>query len=157
MVCYTLQREQWFPRPIEEVFAFFADARNLEVITPSWLGFRILTKDPIAMGAGARIEYQIRWHGIPMRWLTEIRSWDPPHGFLDEQLRGPYRLWEHTHTFQSSNEGTLMRDVVNYSLPFGPLVGQLAQAWFVKGDLETIFDYRATKVSAHMKKACNHA
>jgi ligand-binding SRPBCC domain-containing protein len=156
VVSYILQREQWFPPPIKEVFAFFADARNLEVITPPWLNFRILTADPIAMGAGTFIEYQIRWHGIPMRWMTEIRSWDPPNGFVDVQLRGPYRHWEHTHTFQASEGGTLMRDVVNYVLPFGYL-GQLAQAWFVKGDLETIFDYRATKVSETMKKACNHA
>ena len=96
------------------------------------------------MGAGTFIEYQIRWHGIPMSWTTEIQSWDPPNGFVDVQLSGPYRQWEHTHTLQSSDGGTLMRDVVNYLLPFGYL-GQLAQTWFVKGDLETIFDYRAEK------------
>ena len=156
MGCYILKREQWFPQPIEEVFAFFADAGNLELITPSWLGFRILTPGSIEMRVGALIEYQISVHRIPMRWMTEIRSWDPPHGFVDVQLRGPYRHWEHTHTFQPSDGGTLMRDVVNYALPFG-ILGQLAQAWFVKGDLERIFNYRATKVSEHLRKAWKHA
>jgi len=108
------------------------------------------------MKAGTLIEYQIRWHGIPMNWTTEIQSWDPPKGFADVQVRGPYRLWEHVHTFQSSEGGTLMRDVVKYLLPFGYL-GKLAQSWIVKGDLESIFDYRATRVSEQLRTACNHA
>ena len=147
MVEYVLRREQWIPRPIEEVFAFFADAGNLEAITPPWLGFRILTPTPIAMEVGARIEYRIRLRKLPVHWITEIRRWDPPIGFMDAELRGPYRLWEHTHEFQSINGGTRMTDVVRYALPFG-LIGRLAHSWFVKSELEAIFDYRRDKVSA---------
>ena len=94
------------------------------------------------MRPGARIEYRLRWHGFPLRWVTEIRTWDPPTGFVDVQFRGPYRLWHHTHRFQAVDGGTLMRDMVRYVLPFG-LLGRLAHAWVVKADLEAIFDYRA--------------
>lgn len=153
---YLLQREQWLPQPIQDVFAFFADARNLEAITPPWLGFQILSPEPIVMAPGTLIEYRLRWHCLPMRWVTEIRSWNPPIGFMDVQLRGPYRLWEHTHRFQAVDGGTRMCDVVRYSLPFGVL-GRMAHAWVVKADLEKIFDYRARKVSALLGNACNHA
>jgi ligand-binding SRPBCC domain-containing protein len=141
-----LQREQWIPRSIDEVWSFFADAKNLEAMTPSWLNFRILSPEPIAMRAGSRIVYRIRWHGFPMRWITEIRSWDPPTGFVDVQLHGPYSDWQHTHSFQPVDGGTLMRDIVRYSLPIG-FLGRIAAAWVVNAELNTIFDYRASKVS----------
>ncbi len=141
---------------MQDVFAFFADARNLEAITPPWLGFQILSPEPIAMDPGTRIEYQLHWHRFPIRWVTEIRSWDPPTSFMDVQLRGPYRLWEHTHCFQAVDGGTRMCDVVRYALPFG-LLGRMAHAWVVKADLEAIFDYRASKVSELLGNACNHA
>jgi ligand-binding SRPBCC domain-containing protein len=153
---YLLQREQWMPRPIDDVFAFFADARNLEAITPPWLGFRILTPEPIAMSAGTRIEYKIRWRKLPVRWVTEIRRWDPPAGFMDVQLRGPYRRWEHTHSFHAVDGGTRMTDVVRYALPFGPL-GNVAHAWFVKADLKKIFEYREERVSALLGASHSHA
>ncbi len=146
MVSFRLQREQWIPRSIEEVFAFFADAKNLEAITPSWLGFQVLSPQPIVMRAGTRIDYRLRWHRFPLRWVTEIRRWDPSARFIDVQLQGPYRLWHHTHSFQPVDGGTLMRDVVRYALPFG-LLGRLAHAWVVKADLNAIFEYRARKVS----------
>lgn len=145
MVEHVLRREQWLPRPIDEVFAFFADARNLEAITPPFLGFRILTPGPIEMKAGARIAYRIRLRGLPLRWLTEIQSWDPPREFVDVQIRGPYRLWHHTHRFEAVDGGTLVHDEVRYAIGFGPL-GRLAHAWMVKRDVETIFDYRARRM-----------
>ena len=147
MAPYVLQRLQWIPRPINDVFAFFADAKNLETITPEWLGFRILTPEPITMEAGANVLYRLHWHGLPLRWLTEIQSWNPPHEFVDVQVQGPYRLWHHTHTFQPADGGTLMHDLVRYALPYG-LVGRVAHAWLVKSDLEAIFDHRAAKVAA---------
>jgi ligand-binding SRPBCC domain-containing protein len=153
---FILRREQCIPKPIEEAFAFFADSKNLEAITPPWLGFQILSPEPIAMAPGTLIEYRLRWHRLPMRWVTEIRSWDPPTSFRDVQLRGPYRLWEHSHRFQSVDGGTRISDVVLYALPFG-LLGRMAHAWVVKADLEGIFDYRAKKVSALLGNACNHA
>ncbi len=142
---HILKHEQWVPRPIEDVFAFFSEAGNLEAITPPWLEFRLLSPEPIVMRPGTRIHYRIRLHGLPLRWVTEIRSWEPPHEFLDVQLRGPYRFWHHSHRFESMDGGTLVHDVVRYVLPFGPL-GLLAQAWIVKSDLEAIFDYRALRM-----------
>jgi len=144
---HTLRREQRLPGAPADVFAFFGDARNLEAITPPLLRFRVLTPDPIAMGPGALIRYRLRVHRVPVGWLTTIREWDPPHRFVDEQLRGPYALWHHTHTFEPhpDGDGTLMRDVVRYALPFGAL-GDLARRLFVARDVEAIFDYRAEKI-----------
>ncbi len=141
-----LAREQWIPRPVQDVFAFFADARNLGAITPVWLSFRILSTEPIAMRTGAQIVYSLRWHRFPVRWVTEIRRWDPPDSFVDVQLEGPYRLWHHTHIFRSVEGGTLMGDRVRYALPLG-LAGRLAHACLVKADLNAIFDYRAKAIS----------
>jgi ligand-binding SRPBCC domain-containing protein len=147
VVVYVLLREQRFPRPIEDVFAFFADARNLERITPVWLGLQTLSPQPIVMRSGSRILYRLRWHGLPMRWLTEIESWNPPTEFADVQLRGPYRLWHHTHRFEPIDGGTLMRDEVRYAIPFA-LLGRLAHSWLVRSDLEALFDYRAVMISS---------
>ena len=142
---HTLRREQWIPRPIDEAFAFFSDARNLEVITPSWLGFRSLTPGPIRMAAGTRLRYRLSWHGIPVSWTTEIRQWEPPLRFVDVQLGGPYRLWHHTHRFESKNGGTRMTDIVRYRLPFG-IIGRAMHFIKVRHDLKRIFDYRFRRV-----------
>jgi ligand-binding SRPBCC domain-containing protein len=138
---YILQRHQWIAKPLEDVFAFFADARNLEAITPPWLNFRILTTGPIEMRAGAGIVYRIAWHGIPVRWKTAITEWQPPYRFVDRQEKGPYRLWEHTHTFHAEAGGTAIVDTVRYALPFGPL-GDLVHKLRVRRDVTAIFDYR---------------
>jgi ligand-binding SRPBCC domain-containing protein len=143
---FELTREQWIPQPIDRVFAFFGDAKNLEAITPPWLGFRILSPEPIEMNAGARIAYRLKWHWLPIRWVTEIRRWDPPTGFIDVQLRGPYRHWYHSHRFLPVDGGTLMHDVVRYGLPLG-VVGQIAHSLVVRSDLKAIFDYREQRVS----------
>jgi ligand-binding SRPBCC domain-containing protein len=142
----TLEREQLLPgRPVD-VFPFFADARNLEAITPPLLRFRVVSVEPIEMRAGTLIAYRLRLHGITVRWLTRIAVWDPPHRFVDVQLRGPYALWHHTHSFADAGDGqTLMRDVVRYAIGFGPL-GDLAHALLVRRDLARIFDFRADGV-----------
>ncbi len=145
MRTFLLQREQWIEKPVEEVFAFFADATNLEAITPPWLRFRILSPTPIAMRAGALIFYRLRWGWLPLRWVTEIEEWQPPFRFVDVQLGGPYALGHHTHSFEPHEGGTLMRDSVRYALPLGPL-GRLVHRLFVCRDLEAIFDHRARKV-----------
>ena len=143
---HTLRREQRLPGAPDEVFEFFGDARNLEAITPPLLRFRVLEADPIEMRVGTLIRYRLRIRGIPVGWLTAIREWDPPHRFVDEQLRGPYALWHHTHTFEPDGQGgTLMRDVVRYALPFGPL-GELVRRLFVARDVEAIFDHRAQRI-----------
>lgn len=136
-VC-LLDRELWVPRPVEEVFAFFADARQLETITPPWLHFRVLTPSPLEIRQGTLIDYRLRLHGIPIRWRSEICDWEPPFRFVDQQLRGPYRLWWHEHTFEAREGGTLVGDHVRYRAPGGAFIDRL----FVRPDLRRIFDYR---------------
>ncbi|MGA2230208.1 MAG: SRPBCC family protein [Tepidisphaeraceae bacterium] len=139
MKTHTLQTEIWLPRPPEELFVFFGDAGNLQTLTPSTLQFEILTPMPIVMRAGTLIDYRLRVHGIPIRWRTEITLWDPPHRFIDTQLRGPYKLWVHEHTFTPQRGGTLARDRVEYAA----LGGSLIHRWVIRRDLDRIFEYRA--------------
>ena len=142
MKAFTFQTELWLPRPRAEVFPFFAEARNLEAITPPWLRFEVLTPAPIAMRAGALIDYRIRLYGLPIRWRTEIAEWDPPCGFVDVQLRGPYTLWHHTHTFEERDGGTVCGDRVRYR----PRGGALLHRLFVRRDVERIFAYRQQRL-----------
>ncbi len=149
MRVHVLERRQRLPRPPDEVFPFFSDALNLERITPPWLGFRVLTPKPIEMRRGTLIDYRLRLHGVSLSWHTEIVLWDPPHRFVDVQRSGPYRLWHHTHAFEPDGDGTLMRDVVRYGLPLGP-VGELAHLILVRRDLEAIFGFRRDEVARAM-------
>jgi ligand-binding SRPBCC domain-containing protein len=144
---HVLERSQFVPRPRGEVFAFFADAHNLEAITPAFLRFRILTPAPIAMRPGALIDYRLSLSGVPFRWWTRIEAFEPEARFVDVQLAGPYRRWHHTHTFEDAPGGTLVKDRVEYALPLGPL-GDLAHALFVRRRLATIFDHRARAIAA---------
>ncbi len=144
---FTLHTELWVPRPLDEVFPFFAEARNLETITPSWLKFEVLTPAPIEMRSGTLIDYRIRVHGIPVRWRTEIAEWQPPHRFVDIQLRGPYTLWHHTHTFEPHDGGTLCADQVRYR----PRGGALIHLLFVRRDVERIFRYRQKRLKEHFR------
>ncbi|MEO8846924.1 MAG: SRPBCC family protein [Kofleriaceae bacterium] len=140
---YILERHQHVAAPRREVFAFFADAANLEQMTPRGLGFTILTRPPIVMRAGARIDYRIKLHGLPMTWHTLIEQLEPDQRFIDVQLKGPYAVWRHTHSFADAPDGgTELGDRIVYELPLGPL-GKIAHALFVKRQLEQIFDYRA--------------
>jgi ligand-binding SRPBCC domain-containing protein len=132
------------PLPIDEVFAFFAEAQNLERITPPELRFEILTEMPISMGRGTLLAYRLGLFGVPFRWRTRIAAWDPPHGFIDLQLSGPYALWEHTHVFAATGSGTLIDDHVRYRLPLSPL-GDVAYP-LVKRQLARIFAYRRQAV-----------
>lgn len=139
---FTLETRLTLPRSRESVFPFFADAGNLETITPPWLRFEILTPLPIDMRTGAIIEYRLRLHGIAMRWLTEITEWEPPFRFVDEQKRGPYRKWIHEHTFIESASDCEMRDFVHYETTGGWLANRL----FVEPNVRRIFEYRAQKL-----------
>jgi len=138
MRTYRFSSELWLPRSITEVFAFFSDAGNLERLTPPWLNFHILTPRPIAMAVGTRIQYKLRIHGVPVRWESEISAWRPPYFFADDQIRGPYRLWHHEHSFQEQEHGTLVRDAVEYAVLGGALVNRL----LVAPDVRQIFGYR---------------
>lgn len=142
-----LQREQELEVGIDHAFEFFGLAENLEAITPPWLGFEITTPTPIAMGVGTEIRYRLRLHGVPVRWLTRIEEWDPPRGFVDRQVRGPYALWHHTHSFRELGpERTEMVDTVRYGHRLGPL-GTVAEHLLVRRDLERIFDYRRDAIA----------
>lgn len=141
---HVLERSTWIPQPVERVFPFFADAGNLERITPPELRFRIVTPLPIAMQRGTLIEYRLALFGLPFGWRTEISDWQPPHRFVDRQLSGPYREWIHTHEFTPDNGGTRMVDRVDYVLPLAPL-GLLARP-LVRRQLRRIFDYREVAI-----------
>lgn len=140
---FVLEREAWVPRAREDVFAFFADPQNLEELTPPWLRFRIVAAPSGGLETGATIRYRLRVHGIPLGWTSLISRWDPPLAFVDEQVRGPYRRWVHTHAFEERDGGTLVADRVEYDVPGGRLVHGL----FVRRDLERIFDYRAERLA----------
>lgn len=142
---FELSTTAWLPQRVGEVFPFFGDAWNLEVLTPPWLHFEILTPQPITMREGALIDYRIRLRGLPMRWRTRISVWEPNRRFVDEQLRGPYRQWIHTHTFASVDGGTLMTDRVRYRVPGGALVNRL----LVERDVSRIFAYRLEALRRH--------
>ena len=142
MKTFHLKTEQKIEKPQGELFSFFSDAHNLAEITPPWLDFRVLTPHPIEMKVGTRIDYRLKLRGIPVRWQSEITAWNPPHSFVDEQRRGPYRRWIHTHTFDPVQDCTLVRDEVEYAV-FG---GSIVQNFLVGPDLEKIFAYRSEKL-----------
>jgi ligand-binding SRPBCC domain-containing protein len=139
---YTLTTWQWFPLPRTTVFDFFGDALNLERITPDILRFKVETPTPIQMRVGALIDYRLNLRGVPMRWRTEITEWNPPSQFMDVQLRGPYRQWHHTHTFEDQDGGTLARDLVRYRLLGPDLVTRAINRFLVAPDVARIFSFR---------------
>ncbi len=131
--------------PRNEVFDFFSDAGNLEQITPPELNFRITTPQPFEISEGTLIDYKLSLRGVPITWKTLISEWNPPHSFVDESLKGPYKQWIHTHRFSENDNGeTEMEDIVRYRLPFEPL-GDLVH-WYVKRELKYIFDFRENAV-----------
>jgi ligand-binding SRPBCC domain-containing protein len=139
--------EIWLRQAQEDVFKFFSNAANLDAITPAWLHFQIITPMPVEMHQGTLLEYRLKLKGFPVRWLTEITEWDPPYRFVDRQLKGPYRKWVHTHTFEAKEGGTLVRDQVEYEIAgwiFEPLIHRL----FVGPDLERIFQHRRVKLGS---------
>ena len=151
MRTHVVHREQVLPGTPEQVFPFFADARNLEAITPPLLRFEVVTPGDIPMRVGTLIQYRLHLHGIGVSWLTSIQDWDPPQRFVDVQVRGPYGLWHHTHEFEPHPNGTLMRDVVRYAIGFG-VVGELARRAFVTRDVEAIFDFRRDAVVGELRR-----
>lgn len=138
---YTYQTAIWLPKPIEKVFEFFCDPKNLESITPDLLHFKVLGMSTDSIEQGTTMDYQLKIHGLPKKWKTLIEKWDPPHCFIDTQLEGPYSLWHHTHQFTSLRGGTLMSDTVIYQPPLGPF-GRVANLLFIRKDIEAIFHYR---------------
>lgn len=142
MRLHTLETELWLPRDREDVFLYFSRPENLEFLTPPWLHFKLLTSPPAETRAGTRLEYRLRLRGVPVRWVSEITVWEPPHRFVDEQRRGPYRRWVHEHRFEEEDHGTVIRDRVEYAVHGGALVNWL----FVALDLRRIFSYRRARL-----------
>ena len=146
MQTYSLIRTQHLRAPHRDVFAFFQAPENLSRLTPPWLAFNILTPRPLVMATGARFDYKVRWLGLSIGWTTVIREYDPPVRFVDEQLRGPYALWHHTHDFRKTPEGTQMTDTVRYALPLGPL-GSMVHLLVVRRQLQEIFEFRQRAIA----------
>lgn len=142
MKTFLFKTQQTIKNPLTEVFDFFSNAHNLALITPPSLNLEILTPAPIEMFAGTLIDYRLKLRGIPIRWQTEITEWNPPHCFLDEQRRGPYRLWRHAHTFDETAEGVIVNDSVEYAVWGGGVI----EKFFVRPDLEKIFAYRSEQL-----------
>ena len=142
MAQYRLTTRLFVARPLDETFAFFANAANLQKLTPPWLSFRIRTPQPIEMRPGTLIDYLIMVRGLPVPWRTRISDWSPPARFVDEQLWGPYWRWHHTHAFAATDGGTLVEDTVLYS----PIGGAAMHALMVKRDLERIFTFRQHEI-----------
>ena len=143
---HEIQMEQWIPQSLDKTFAFFKEAKNLEKITPGILQFKVLNQSTHEIQEGTKIDYRLLVHRIPMRWQSKITDWKPNYRFSDIQLRGPYNYWNHTHEFTEKNGGTLMRDKVNYRVPFG-VPGDLVANSLIKKDLEQIFLYRRKQIS----------
>lgn len=142
---YTLERSQTIPAPLEDVFQFFEDPRNLARITPPNMNFRITKMDKPPVRPGFRIKYEIKWLGIGLPWITTITEYEPRRRFLDVQTKGPYATWEHEHTFEQVGRHTVMRDRVRYQLPFG-ILGSIVHRLIVRRQLEHIFDYRTQRI-----------
>lgn len=143
---HVLRRIQVVPADMSEVFGFFEEPRNLEAITPPWLHFEVTSASTARVGLGTEISYRLRWQIFPMTWHSRISEYEPGNVFADEMLRGPYARWYHTHHFESVGTGVRMTDVVEYTLPLGPL-GGLVHVAVVKGQLDRIFDYRRDAIA----------
>ncbi len=147
MRVYVFEKRQRVELPVEEAFAFYGDAANLEPLTPPWLHFKVITPRPLTLQKGTLLEYRLKLHRVPLHWKTLIETWEPPLRFVDIQEKGPYSLWEHTHLFEADGPGaTVIHDRVRYAIPFGPL-GSLAHRLFVRRDLERIFEFRSAAVA----------
>jgi ligand-binding SRPBCC domain-containing protein len=138
----NFESQLWLPQPRSKMFAFFSDAQNLDLITPPWLHFRTITPGSGEMRPGMVMDHRLRIHGFPLRWRSEITEWDAPVRFVDQQVRGPYRLWIHEHRFEEREGGTLMHDRVRYAVLFDFLIHR----FFIRHDIERIFAYREKKL-----------
>lgn len=143
----TLHRQQWVPRPLETVFDFFEHPENLTLITPPWLGLRLRTPGSLTMQAGLVIDYYVRVLGWTTRWQSLVAEYDPPYSFRDVQIIGPYRRWDHRHSFRREEDGTVIEDLVVYEPPLGPL-GGLLDLLVIRRQLAAIFEYRRQRIEA---------
>lgn len=144
---WRLSCAQRVPRPVTDVFPFFASAHNLERLTPGFLRFSLLRASSEPLAAGSLIDYKLRLHGIPVRWRTRIDDWTPPRRFVDVQLKGPFRRWHHLHEFEPDGSATLVKDTVTFDLYFRTLYRTPALSW-IESDLRRIFEYRHAAIAS---------
>tara|TARA_Y100001960_G_scaffold287259_1_gene325224 strand:+ start:999 stop:1511 length:513 start_codon:yes stop_codon:yes gene_type:complete len=138
----NISREVFLNDPIDKVFNFFSDASNLDILTPRWLNFNIITEMPISISKDTHISYQLKYRGFPIKWISNISEWDPPYFFVDEQIKGPYKKWVHFHYFKSQNQGTVVTDIVFYKIIGNKKIDTLLDSLIIKSDLDKIFDFR---------------
>lgn len=152
---HLLRRQQTLAVDLHKVFPFFEKPENLALITPPDLRFRLVTTSPVSMHEGAVIDYTLRLGGIPVRWRSLISTYQPPTCFVDEQLRGPYAYWRHTHQFVSGTSGTTVKDEIVYALPKGltAIIEKIAHSLYVRPKLESIFDFRNAFYADHFQRS----
>ena len=147
---FRFRQYQFVAKPIEEVFKFFAEAKNLERITPSQLSFKIDSQSTEEIQEGTNFVYRLKIHGVPAKWKTNITNWNPPYEFVDWQQKGPYRVWYHNHLFVETESGTLLIDEVKFVLPFR-WISNILVSWFIKLDVKSIFKYRYEYIRDYYK------
>ncbi len=153
MKFYHLDRIQILPLPLDQAFAFFADPRHLEASTPPFVHFKFTREPPAVFQAGSVVDYRVRMLGVPFRWQARIELWEPPHRFVDIQVKGLFASWHHTHLFEDAGDGhTRMRDRIEFAMPMGAL-GRVAYRLFVARTIERIFDVRAEHLAALLTPA----
>ena len=150
---YVIEREDRVAASLDEVFAFFEQPENLGELTPESMSFNITRIEKLPMQVGTSITYTITPNGVPMKWETEIVEYEAGRGFVDLQVAGPYRYWRHRHTFEAKGDDTIMRDRVEYQMPFG-LLGRLAHSLLVARQLDTIFDFRSEAIRRRFVRSC---
>ena len=143
---FHVERSVLLNKGLEEVYGFFSDPSNLQELTPPWLDFRVVGSSTEAVEAGTIIDYRLKVRGVPIRWRSQISAWDPPRSFVDEQVKGPYRMWHHTHTFEEMDGGVRVGARVRYAVPGGPLLERLVERLLVGPDVRRIFDYRMQRL-----------
>ena len=152
MKIYELRTEITVKAPLEQVWAFFSNPKNLQRITPDYMGFQIVKCPEVeTIFNGMIIEYIVRpILNLPLKWVTEIKEVQPLVSFTDIQLKGPYALWHHFHSFEKINGHTKMADMVKYAMPLS-ILGNITHQLFVKKQLEEIFKYREVAVRTLFK------
>ena len=143
---FHLERSIVVKRSLAEVYEFFSDPANLQELTPPWLDFRVVGSSTAGVEVGTTIDYRLKVRGLPIRWRSLISAWDPPRSFVDEQVKGPYRMWHHTHTFEEVDDGVRVGDFVRYAVPGCLLFEGLVERMLVGPDVRLIFDYRMERM-----------
>jgi ligand-binding SRPBCC domain-containing protein len=153
MKVHSLNHKQWLPIPVQETWAFFSSPRNLEEMMPSSRGFKIVSLPSESLYEGEIIEYSVKvFPGVWIPWISEVKALKEGESFVDDQISGPFKFWHHRHSFEEKDGGTLVRDLIHYSVGFGPL-GEIARQLVVKNQLEEMFEHRRVTLDAKFKKA----